>query len=59
MKNETNIREVAKEAAKILNDYPHLKCYQAIQKAKEVLKNEGNIREFNGSDNARTSNMDA
>lgn len=38
MKNETYIRAVAEEARKILKDYPHLKYYEAIQKAKEVLK---------------------
>ena len=39
MKNERQIRKVANEAAKILKDYPYLKYYEAIQKAKEVLKN--------------------
>lgn len=43
MKNETNIREVANEAAKILKDYPELKYSEAITKAKEVLKDENNI----------------
>ena len=38
MKNETYIRAVAEEARKILKDYPHLKYYEAIAKAKEVLK---------------------
>lgn len=33
-----NVRSVAEEAAKILKDYPHLKYYEAIIKAKEVLK---------------------
>lgn len=40
MKNETNIREVANEAAKILKDYPELKYSEAITKAKEVVKDE-------------------
>lgn len=38
MKNETQIRTIVEEAAKILRDYPHLKYYQEIIKAKEVLK---------------------
>ena len=38
MKNETQIRAIVEEAARILKDYPHLKYYQAIIKAKEVLK---------------------
>ncbi len=38
MKNEKQIRKVAEEAAKILRDYPHLKYYEAINMAKEVLK---------------------
>lgn len=40
MKNEKQIRAVANEAAKILKDNPHLKYYQAINKAKEVLKDD-------------------
>ena len=40
MKNERQIRKVANEAARIMRDYPHLKYYQAIMKAKEVLKDE-------------------
>ena len=36
MKNKKEITLVAEEAAKILKDYPHLKYYQAIIKAKEV-----------------------
>lgn len=32
MKNETQIRAIVEEAAKILKDYPHLKYYQAICK---------------------------
>ena len=40
MKNKTQIRAIVEEAAKILKDYPHLKYYQAIIKAKEVLKDE-------------------
>lgn len=40
MRNEKQIRKVAEEAAKILKDYPHLKYYEAINKAKEVLKDE-------------------
>ena len=40
MKNERQIRKVANEAARIMRDYPHLKYYQAIMKAKEVLKDD-------------------
>lgn len=43
MKNKKQIRKVAEEAARILKDYPHLKYYEAIIKAKEVLKDEHNI----------------
>lgn len=46
MKNKKQIRKVAEEAARILKDYPHLKYYEAIMKAKEVIKND-NLREFN------------
>lgn len=42
MKNEKQIRKVAEEAAKILRDYPHLQYYEAVIKAKEVIKDEGN-----------------
>jgi len=35
------IGKVATEASKILKDYPHLKYYQAIEMAKEVLKEKG------------------
>ena len=38
MKNEEKIRAVIEEAAKLLRDYPELKYYEAIMKAKEVLK---------------------
>ena len=58
MKNDEKITAVIEEAARILRDYPHLKYYEAVIKAKEVLKDESNIREFNGSDNTRTSNVD-
>lgn len=40
MKNEACIRAVAEEARKILQDYPHLKYYEAVIKAKEVLKDD-------------------
>jgi len=40
MKNTDKIHAVVEEAVKILNDYPGLKYYQAIARAKEVLKNE-------------------
>lgn len=40
MKNEKQIKAVASEAARIMRDYPELKHYQAIMKAKEVLKDE-------------------
>ncbi len=46
MKNKKQIRKVAEEAARILKDYPELKYYEAITKAKEVTKND-NLREFN------------
>ena len=35
---KTYINEVANEAARILKDYPHLKYYEAIMKAKKILK---------------------
>ncbi len=50
MKNERQIRKVAEEAARIMRDYPHLKYYQAIMKAKEVLKDESNIQKFSRPD---------
>jgi len=34
--------EIIKEAAKLLKDYPEMKYYEAIEKAKEVLKDEIN-----------------
>lgn len=37
MTNE-NTTEIVEEAARLLRDYPHLKYYEAINKAKEVLK---------------------
>ena len=43
MKNEDKIRTVVEEAAKILRYYPNLKYYEAIMKAKEVLKDANNI----------------
>ena len=56
MKNETYIRAVVEEAKKILKDYPHLKYYEAIMKAKEVLKNECDIRKQCRPNNTGTSN---
>lgn len=56
MKNEGKIRAVVAESVKILNDYPYLKYYEAINKAKEVLKDENNIRECSGGDYIRRSN---
>lgn len=56
MKNTNKIHAVVEEAVKILNDYPGLKYYQAIIKAKEVLKDENNIRECSGGDYIRRSN---
>lgn len=44
MKNETQIRAIVEEAAKILRDYPHLKYSEAIRKAKEVLKDEASTK---------------
>ena len=58
MKNERQIKAVANEAARILKDNPHLKYYQAINRAKEVLKDEGRIQEFSRPHNTRTSNVD-
>lgn len=40
MKNEKKIRAVVEEAVKILNENPHLKYYEAIHRAKEVLRDE-------------------
>ena len=37
MKNGAKIRAVVEEAEKILRDYPELKYYQAIMKAKEEI----------------------
>jgi hypothetical protein len=34
------LKAVVNEAARILKDYPHLKYYQAINMAKEVLEDE-------------------
>lgn len=49
MKNETQIRAIVEEAAKILKDYPHLKYYEAINMAKEVLKENAkdNLQKWN------------
>lgn len=49
MKNEDKIRTVVEEAAKILRDYPHLKYYEAVIKAKEVLKENAkdNLQKWN------------
>ncbi len=48
MKNDEKITAVVEEARKILNDYPHLKYYEAIIKAKEVLKDDSStIQELN------------
>lgn len=43
MKNNKKILKVVNEAQKILQDYPHLKYYQAIMKAKEVLKDDQEV----------------
>jgi hypothetical protein len=56
VKNEKQIRAVVNEAAKILKDYPHLKYYQAIIKAKEVLNDEYNIRECSRPDDSTRCN---
>lgn len=57
MKNEKKIRAVVEEAVKILNENPHLKYYQAIMKAKEVLKDDSStIQGFNKSNNIRRCN---
>jgi|GEM_PF-3502659 len=45
MKNEAKIRTVVEEAERILRDYPHLKYYEVIHKAKEVLKEDERFRE--------------
>ncbi len=48
MKNERQIRKVVEEAARILRDYPHLKYYEAIHLAKEVLKDDSStVQGFN------------
>lgn len=44
MKNEEKIRAVVEEAARILEDYPHLKYYEAIHRAKEVLKDGSKVQ---------------
>lgn len=44
MTNE-NTTEIVEEAAKLLRDYPEMKYYEAIEKAKEVFKNE-NVKEM-------------
>ena len=44
MKNTDKIHAVVEEAVKILNDYPGLKYYQAIARAKEVLKDEASTK---------------
>ena len=44
MKNEEKIRAVIEEAAKLLRDYPELKYYEAIMKAKEVFKQNDKIK---------------
>ena len=57
MKNDEKIAQVVSEAAKILRDYPHLKYYQAINKAKEVLKDErSTIQGFNKSNDVTGCN---
>ena len=48
MKNEKKIRAVVEEAVKILNENPHLKYYEAINRAKEVLKDDSStVQELN------------
>lgn len=54
MKNDERITAVVEEAARILRDYPHLKYYEAVIKAKEVLRDECDIREQCRSSNTRT-----
>lgn len=44
MTNE-NTTEIVEEAAKLLRDYPEMKYYEAIEKAKEVLEDE-NVKEM-------------
>lgn len=41
------IEATIEEAVKILNDYPHLKFYQAIALAKESLKHGGKYSKTN------------
>lgn len=57
LKNGEKVKAVAEEAARIMRDYPHLKYYEAITRAKEVLKDD--IRKQCRSDNPRTSGVDA
>lgn len=33
-------KSIVEEAVKILKDYPHLKYYEALEKAKEVIADE-------------------
>lgn len=54
MKNEKKIRAVAEEAVTILRDNPELKYYEAIHKAKEVLKDESNLGKLNQRSNTKT-----
>lgn len=39
-----NTRKIVEEAAKLLRDYPEMKYYEAIEKAKEMLKVEMKCR---------------
>ena len=37
---EGKIKEIVKEAARILRDYPEMKYFEALKKAKEIYKGE-------------------
>ena len=37
---EGEIKEIVKEAARILRDYPEMKYFEALKKAKEIYKGE-------------------
>ena len=39
---EGEIKEIVKEAARILRDYPEMKYFEALKKAKEIYKGEKN-----------------
>ncbi len=42
MKDDRKKLAIIREAARLLRDYPEIKYYEAIEKAKEVLEDEIN-----------------